>query len=137
MHAIYETAACATVAADASQPMLASLPGLRTGFAAAVDELQRTLDRVVRVRDDVRRAETFVAATTTAAERAAAILDLIDTISSETTLLSFNAAIEAAHAGAAGSGFGIIADEIRSLAETTSRATHDIGDVIAGVSEAS
>jgi methyl-accepting chemotaxis protein len=137
MNAIDETAAGATVAADASQRMRASLAALRAGFAAAVDELQRTLDRVVRVRDDVRRAETFVAATTTAAERAAAILDLIDTISSETTLLSFNAAIEAAHAGAAGSGFGIIADEIRSLAETTSRATHDIGDVITGVTEAS
>ncbi len=137
MNAIDETAAGATVAADASQQMRTSLAALRAGFAAAVDELQRTLDRVVRVRDDVRRAETFVAATTTAAQRAAAILDLIDTISSETTLLSFNAAIEAAHAGAAGSGFGIIADEIRSLAETTSRATHDIGQVISGVSEAS
>jgi len=137
MHAIDETAAGANVAADASQRMRGSLGAMRAGFAAAVDELQRALDRVVRVRDDVRRAETFVAATSTAAERAAAILDLIDTISSETTLLSFNAAIEAAHAGAAGSGFGIIADEIRSLAETTSRATHDIGMVISGVSEAS
>jgi methyl-accepting chemotaxis protein len=137
MHAIDETAAGASVAADASQRMRGSLGAMRAGFAAAVDELQRALDRVMRVRDDVRRAETFVAATSIAAERAAAILDLIDTISSETTLLSFNAAIEAAHAGAAGSGFGIIADEIRSLAETTSRSTHDIGMVISGISEAS
>ncbi len=137
MNAIDETAAGATVAADASQRMRGSLGAMRAGFAAAVDDLQRTLERVVRVRDDVRRAETFVAATSEAGERAAAILDLIDTISSETTLLSFNAAIEAAHAGAAGSGFGIIADEIRSLAETTSRATHDIGLVISGVAEAS
>lgn len=137
MNAIDETAAGASVAADASQRMRGSLGAMRAGFASAVDELQRALDRVVRVRDDVRRAETFVAATSTAAERAAAILDLIDTISSETTLLSFNAAIEAAHAGAAGSGFGIIADEIRSLAETTSRSTHDIGMVISGISEAS
>ena len=62
---------------------------------------------------------------------------MIDTISGETTLLSLNAAIEAAHAGAAGSGFGIIADEIRSLAETTSRATQQIARVIATVSDAS
>ena len=137
MNAIDETAAGATVAADASQRMRVSLGEMRAGFAAAVDELQQALERVVRVRDDVRRAETFVAATSASSERAAAILDLIDAISGETTLLSFNAAIEAAHAGTAGSGFGIIADEIRSLAETTSRATYDIGQVIGGVSEAS
>jgi len=136
-HAIDETAAGANVAAQASQRMRSSLDAMRAGFAASVDELQRVLDRVVRVRDDVRHAETFVEATAAASERAAAILDLIDTISSETTLLSLNAAIEAAHAGAAGSGFGIIADEIRSLAETTSHATQEIAGVIAGVSEAS
>ncbi len=136
-HAIDETAAGAAVAAQASQRMRVSLDEMRAGFAAAVDDLQRALDRVVRVRDDVRHAESFVAATTTASGRAAAILDLIDTISSETTLLSLNAAIEAAHAGAAGSGFGVIADEIRALAETTSHATQQIAGVIAGVSDAS
>ncbi|HEX3549001.1 MAG TPA: methyl-accepting chemotaxis protein [Candidatus Elarobacter sp.] len=136
-HAIDETAAGANVAAQASQRMRASLDAMRAGFASSVEELQRVLERVVRVRDDVRHAESFVIATATASERAAAILDLIDTISSETTLLSLNAAIEAAHAGAAGSGFGIIANEIRSLAETTSRATQQIAGVIAGISEAS
>ncbi len=136
-HAIDETAAGANVAVQASQRMRKTLDAMRAGFAASVDELQRALDRVVRVRDDVRHAESFVVATSAASGRAAAILDLIDTISGETTLLSLNAAIEAAHAGAAGSGFGIIADEIRSLAETTSRATQQIARVIATVSDAS
>src|SRR5581483_12032829 len=66
MNAIDETAAGATVAADASQRMRVSLGEMRAGFAGAVDELQRALERVVRVRDDVRRAETFVAATSAA-----------------------------------------------------------------------
>ncbi len=136
-HAIDETAAGANVAAGASQRMRGSLDAMRAGFASSVDELQRVLDRVMRVREDVRHAESFVAATAAASERAAAILDLIDTISSETTLLSLNAAIEAAHAGTAGSGFGIIADEIRALAETTSQATQEIAGVITGVSDAS
>jgi methyl-accepting chemotaxis protein len=136
-NAIDETAAGATVAAQASQRMRGSLAEMRAGFAASVDELQRALERVVRVREDVRHAESFVAATSAASERAAAILDLIDTISSETTLLSLNAAIEAAHAGLAGSGFGVIADEIRALAETTSHATQQIGGVVTGVSQAS
>ncbi|HWT04431.1 MAG TPA: methyl-accepting chemotaxis protein, partial [Xanthomonadales bacterium] len=136
-HAIDETAAGANVAAQASQRMRGTLDAMRAGFAASVDELQRALDRVVRVRDDVRHAESFVAATSAAGERAAAILDLIDTISSETTLLSLNAAIEAAHAGVAGSGFGVIADEIRLLAQTTSHATQQIAVVISSVSDAS
>ena len=136
-NAIDETAAGASVAAEASQRMRRSLDAMRAGFAASVDELRHALDRVVRVRDDVQHAESFVAATSAASARAAAILDLIDTISSETTLLSLNAAIEAAHAGTAGSGFGVIADEIRSLAETTSRSTQQIAEVISGVADAS
>ena len=137
MRSVDETAAGANVAAHAAQRMRGPLAAVRAGFAASVEELQRALDRVVQVRDDVQNAASFVGATTAAGARAAEILDLIDIISSETTLLSLNAAIEAAHAGIAGSGFGIIADEIRALAATTSRATQEIGSVIGGVSEAS
>ena len=136
-HAIDETAAGAAIAAQASQAMRRSLDAMRAGFAASVDDLQQALERVVRVRDDVQHAESYVAATSSASARAAAILDLIDTISSETTLLSLNAAIEAAHAGSAGSGFGVIADEIRSLADTTARATQQIVAVIDSISGAS
>ncbi|MBV8368132.1 MAG: methyl-accepting chemotaxis protein [Candidatus Eremiobacteraeota bacterium] len=137
MRSVDETAAGANVAAQAAQRMRGPLAAVRAGFAASVEELQRALDRVVKVRDDVRNAASFVGATTAAGARAAEILELIDTISSETTLLSLNAAIEAAHAGIAGSGFGVIADEIRALAATTSRATQEIGSVIGAVSEAS
>jgi methyl-accepting chemotaxis protein len=136
-HAIDETAAGATAAATASRRMRTSLDAMRAGFAASVDQLRESLERVARVRESVQSAEGAVAATAHAGERATVILGLIDTISSETTLLSLNAAIEAAHAGVAGAGFGVIADEIRSLAATTSRATQEIGAVIEGVAEAS
>ena len=134
---IDETALGAQTAARSAQHIRDSLRTMSEGFGAAVGALHACLERVDRVRAAVEQTETFVASTAEAAERAAAILDLIETISSETTLLSLNAAIEAAHAGSAGSGFGIIADEIRRLAQTTSSATQEIAILIGSLAASS
>lgn len=58
------------------------------------------------------------------------IIDLIDEISEQTSLLSLNASIEAARAGEAGKGFGVVADEIKHLAEQTGEATSTIAGII-------
>lgn len=58
------------------------------------------------------------------------IVSLIKSIATQTSLLSLNAAIEAARAGQAGKGFAIVADEVKALAEQVNAASEDIAGKI-------
>lgn len=62
------------------------------------------------------------------------IIELIDGITSQTSLLSLNASIEAARAGEAGRGFAVVASEISNLAVQTQEATVDITTLINNIS---
>jgi hypothetical protein len=57
-------------------------------------------------------------------------IDAINEIAENTNLLALNAAIEAARAGDAGKGFAVVATEIRKLAEKSTRAASEVGDLL-------
>jgi methyl-accepting chemotaxis protein len=115
-----QTVAAAVEELAASASEIGQQVGQSTTVASrAVGEAGETNARMTSLRAD--------------ADKIGAIVGLIGDIAAQTNLLALNATIESARAGEAGKGFAVVAQEVKSLAEQTSKATAEISAQIGGM----
>jgi len=95
--------------------------------------VERTVAVMAQIAAKVQESARTVESLGARSDQIGAIIGTIEDIADQTNLLALNAAIEAARAGEQGRGFAVVADEVRALAERTTRATREIGEMIKAI----
>lgn len=97
--------------------------------------VNKSVQEVKAIAQTVSESAGFMASLGERSKQIGDIVSVIKDIADQTNLLALNAAIEAARAGEQGRGFAVVADEVRKLAERTTKATSEIGSMIGAIQD--
>src|SRR5262249_18285798 len=95
-----------------------------------------TMEEIQRVRRQMESIADGMVRLSEQSKTVGVIITTVDDLSAQSNILAVNAAIEAAKAGEHGKGFGVVAQEVRSLAEQSKQATGQVRNILGDIQKA-
>lgn len=138
-----QTSEVATAVEEMTSTILQTTKNANTAAENSRNASQQTKVGVIQIKEAKKGMDNIIASTQATGQiinslanktdQIGEIAQVIDDIADQTNLLALNAAIEAARAGEQGRGFAVVADEVRKLAERTTKATKEIAETIKAI----